>query len=188
MARQAPLRSSPAGAYRRSARARTATVRLGSGIPPAPASRLPAPARLLLRHRTGAGGSPRLIWFPIVCTGLSDVIGSWNTIAISAPRILRIKSLCGASLSGQASYAVPHTAVIEDLPPHRLARLRHDAQDRARRYALSTAALAHHAQGLSAMNRNSPHPPRAPSLRPGKSGLQVFYFNEYFLYCSRLFS
>ena len=33
------------------------------------------------------------IWSPTLCTGLSDVIGSWNTIAISPPRILRNSSI-----------------------------------------------------------------------------------------------
>ena len=42
--------------------------------------------RLILRWRR----STSTIWLPTVNTGSSDVIGSWNTIAISRPRIRSI--------------------------------------------------------------------------------------------------
>ena len=34
-------------------------------------------------------------WLPIVCTGFSDVIGSWKIIAMSLPRISRSRSAGG---------------------------------------------------------------------------------------------
>ena len=47
------------------------------------------------------------IWLPMVSTGLSDVIGSWNTIAMSLPRTARIASSSSASKSMPASLTEP---------------------------------------------------------------------------------
>src|SRR5437870_3581039 len=65
--------------------------RSGSGIPTMPSSSA-------ARRRASAGVIPRWIsspsvsWRPIERTGLSEVIGSWNTMPISRPRTRRISS------------------------------------------------------------------------------------------------
>jgi hypothetical protein len=46
------------------------------------ASRLPMPRSCSMMDS--------MIWFPIVCTGLKQVIGSWKIIAATLPRIARI--------------------------------------------------------------------------------------------------
>src|SRR5881394_1174769 len=53
------------------------------------------------------------IWSPTVNTGLSDVIGSWKIIAISAPRIARIV----APFARAKSVRVPSRRANSRLPP-----------------------------------------------------------------------
>ena len=40
-----------------------------------------------------------MIWRPIFMTGLSDVIGSWKTMAISVPHSARIWALLAPTIS-----------------------------------------------------------------------------------------
>ena len=61
----------------------------GSACRRAPASRSRGPRASSLRP-AGAAASPPSTWSPTVCTGLSEVIGSWKIIAISLPRISRM--------------------------------------------------------------------------------------------------
>ncbi len=39
-----------------------------------------------------------MIWSPIVCSGESEVMGSWKIMAISLPRIERIRPPCGSTV------------------------------------------------------------------------------------------
>ena len=55
-----------------------------------------------------------MICAPTVCTGLKDVIGSWNTRPISPPRIARISRPFGASLT--RSVCVPSARVSSISP------------------------------------------------------------------------
>ncbi len=76
---------------------------------------------------------------PIVSTGLSDVIGSWNTTASERPRSLR--SFSGVKL--QQVLPVEHHAAGE------LCLLRQQLQDRPRQHGLAAAGFADHAERLA---------------------------------------
>ena len=83
----APSRSSRAGACRRRTHAgRSAAVPWHAGSRPAPSSRprgpSPGPCETFSWARICS-----TIWSPTRYTGSSELIGSWNTIAIPAPRI-----------------------------------------------------------------------------------------------------
>ncbi len=54
-------------------------------------------ASLLLSLRWILSGS--VIWFPMRCTGLRDVIGSWNTMAMCVLQSLRSWSLGALRIS-----------------------------------------------------------------------------------------
>ena len=97
--------------------------------------------------------SDSMIWLPMVCTGLNEVIGSWKIMAISLPRMARILLAVGVEL-GQLDVFVDDRAACllvlamkDDAAGDDAARRRHDAQDRLAGHALAAAALAHHAQG-----------------------------------------
>ena len=79
------------------------------------------------------------IWLPIVNTGLSAVIGSWKTRAISAPRTLCI------ARSSSDSRSRPLNRSAAGNPPGVL----HEAQNRQRRHRLAASGLAHQAQRLT---------------------------------------
>ena len=53
-----------------------------------------------------------VIWLPIFITGLSDVIGSWNTIAISVPQMPRITSGEAPVMSCASYRTVPVTSAL----------------------------------------------------------------------------
>ena len=57
-----------------------------------------------------------MIWLPTVCMAENEVIGSWNTIAISAPRISRMALPWGSSVTrstrpwlGESNTMLPST-------------------------------------------------------------------------------
>ena len=51
-----------------------------------------------------------MIWLPIRITGLSDVIGSWNTIAISVPQSVP-QLAAGAAISSRPSKRIEPGAI-----------------------------------------------------------------------------
>ena len=77
----------------------------------------------------------------MVSTGLSDVIGSWNTIAMSFPRMRPHLVL----IELQQITSLEHDFAGDDLAWGR----RDQAQDRKRRDALPTARLTHKPQRLA---------------------------------------
>ena len=92
VAARARSRSSRAAAGRRRSDAGTASFASpGSGMPTSAEDLDRAPVRLLLR-RLSCAWMTSVTCIPIVKTGLSEVIGSWKTMLISLPRILRISS------------------------------------------------------------------------------------------------
>ena len=85
------------------------------------------------------------ICWPMVWTGLSEVIGSWKIIDILPPRSLRRSSADSVSRSRPSNM-------------HRLGldlarRARHQAHDRERRHALAAAGFADQADGAAARRR-----------------------------------
>ncbi len=93
-----------------------------------------------------------MIWSPIVCTGLNDVIGSWNTSPISPPRIARISRPFGVELD-EVDRCVPSVARAGRISPlDDAARRLDDAQDRPRGDALAAAALADDAERLAGLH------------------------------------
>ena len=93
-----------------------------------------------------------MIWLPIVCTGLNEVIGSWKISAISPPRIARISAPVGVERARSTSVdcrvpSPPAGAAGSGRSTIRPGRV-DDAQDRARGDALAAAALADDAQRL----------------------------------------
>ena len=83
---------------------------------------------------------------PIVCTGFSDVIGSWKIIAMSLPRISRSRLGLAVSSSSSRNFAEP--LVIVD------ARL-FEAHDREAGDALAGAGLADDAERLALLDARS---------------------------------
>ena len=73
-------------------------------------------------------------------TGLSEVMGSWNTMAILSPRRLRTSS----SAHGDDVAPAKHDAAAGDT-----ALILQQLNDRERRDALARAGLADDAQGLA---------------------------------------
>ena len=87
---------------------------------------------------------------PIVKTGLSEVIGSWNTMLMSLPRI------CADLVPRQLQQVAP---VVEDLAGDDAAgRIGNEAQDAERGDALAGARFADEAEhfALRAMSRSTP--------------------------------
>ena len=77
------------------------------------------------------------IWFPTVCTGESEVMGSWNMIDIRPPRIARMASLSGLNaaifvISDRPARPASHGVGvdIEDFAALDAGRLGQDAHDR----------------------------------------------------------
>ena len=77
---------------------------------------------------------------PIVTTGLSEDIGSWNTIAMSRPRMSRIWSFDSVRRSVPSNRIEPETSHP---------RLGQQSHDRERRDALAAAGLADDADRLA---------------------------------------
>ena len=59
--------------------------------------------------------SASVIWSPTVCSGDSEVIGSWKIIAMRAPRRLRISSPSGASVA--TSTGPPEAGSLKSIWP-----------------------------------------------------------------------
>ena len=85
-----------------------------------------------------------VICLPIFITGLSEVIGSWNTIAMCAPQYLRI---CFGPTLPDLRALEPDRALAHD------ALLRQQAHDRARQHGLARARLADDAERAAALER-----------------------------------
>ena len=93
-------------------------------------------------------------WGAILSTGLSDVIGSWNTIASRSPRRLR-------NSSGRRAQHV--AALKADFAADDPARFFQQPHQRQRGDAFSGTGLADDAEGLAGTDRESSrHRPRAP--------------------------
>ena len=91
------------------------------------------------------------IWSPTGNTGLSDVIGSWKIIAISAPRMPRI----GDGFARARSTVVPPGRAKRSAPLHDAsATVLDEAHHRQRRHALARARLADHGDRLAAADRH----------------------------------
>ena len=135
LAAPAPSRSSRAAACRRrtGADSRRPAARR-RGCRPARSSSTARRPRLGLRHVAGARGSPRRSGRRSVNTGLSEVIGSWKTIAMS---VAAHRAASRSSGSSSRSCALEH---------HRSRRsaswARGQPDDRQRRHALAAAGFA----------------------------------------------
>ena len=90
--------------------------------------------------------STSTIWLPTVNSGLSDVIGSWKTIAISLPRTRR-KRRVGVV---DQRLALPAHVAARD-PPGQF----DEPQQCLRRHALARAALADEAERLAPADREA---------------------------------
>ena len=82
-------------------------------------------------------------WSPILCTGFSDVIGSWKIIAASLPRTWRSSDFDRCSRSRPSSIAVP---VIRTFFP------RQETHQGQVRDGLAGARLADDAEHLAAVD------------------------------------
>ena len=91
----------------------------------------------------GGGGSTSAIWAPTVNSGLSDVIGSWKTIAISLPRT----RASVASASRTSDWPFQRTS-----PPVMLPGQLDQAEQGLGRDALARPALADQAERLAAVD------------------------------------
>ena len=92
-----------------------------------------------------------VIWLPTVCTGESEVIGSWKIMAISLPRMLRIRSPRGSSVARSTTVAA--APAEEDLALDDLGVLgRQQAQHREGGHGLAAARFADQAQRLARGN------------------------------------
>ena len=105
---------------------------------------------------------------PTVCTGFSDVIGSWKIMAISPPRISRRRSAGTVSRSSPRNNAVPVESEVcffelEEVVDHLAAHVRRgidgepagllvQAEDREHRDALSAPGLADDAERLARLD------------------------------------
>ena len=123
----------------------SSTRRSGLGIPT-------CRRRSIARSRAPSASSPRwsrivsIIWFPIVWTGLNEVMGSWKTSPISPPADLPHLPALGVELHEVDRVrclrpAAPRGPPEADLPAHDPARPLDDAENGARRDALAAAAL-----------------------------------------------
>ncbi len=95
----------------------------------------------LRRQRVCARIASTICW-PIVWTGLSEVIGSWKIIDILPPRRLRRSSAERPSTSRPSN----RIGIGLDLA----GRARHQAHDRERGHALAAAGFAHQPDGAAA--------------------------------------
>ena len=130
----APSQSSRAGASRRSVRMdKRPPAASVSGCQPFAAFRSPDHA-LLSYVICWCSSMASMIWKPIVCIMLSEVIGSWKIMAISLPRIERI-ALAARIERGQVDRLaepgrlVAAAALQQDLSAHNSARLSDDLQE-----------------------------------------------------------
>ena len=82
-------------------------------------------------------------WSPMVITGLSEVIGSWNTMAISRPRTARMSRSLRPPRSRPSKCTVP--AVTSR-------RIGQEPHQRQRRHALAAAEFADDAQRLARLD------------------------------------
>ena len=98
--------------------------------------------RLLRRELRCGRGSPSTICWPIVWTGLSEVIGSWKIIDILPPRSVRRSSGERPSRSRPSNRTASPSTVPGGLgdQPH----------DRERGHALAAAGFADQPDGLAA--------------------------------------
>ncbi len=101
-----------------------------------------------LVERSGAAASASVTWSPTVWTGLSAVIGSWNTMPKSPPRMSRIWPPMGSSWA-RSSWRPGLRRVGDGALDDAAGRL-DDAHDRAGHDRLARAALADDAQHLAA--------------------------------------
>ena len=84
----------------------------------------------------------------IVCSGLSEVIGSWKIIAMRLPRTAQQLARRRADqLAGRGSGSLPG-----GMPGHRVGQ---QLQDRQRGHRLARAGFADQRQGLAALDRRS---------------------------------
>ena len=156
--RRAPWRSWRAGACRRSTgRYSCRCAFRAGGCPRDTAVRWPVSRASVLE--TGVcRRMASMIWLPMVCTGLMEVIGSWKIMAMSLPRMSRISLPVRSSLARSTTSSVVAAVVLgritveENLAGDDLSRRRHDLDDRACGHALAAAALAHHAHGAVAVH------------------------------------
>ena len=115
----------------------------------------PARADMPLCSRSGSA-----TWWPIVCTGLSAVIGSWKIMPMRLPRSLHIL----ARPSGRASSWPSKPDAAADL-----GALRQQAHQRHRRDRLAAAGFADEAQRLAALQRKAD---AAHGLRRAAAGVE----------------
>ena len=110
--------------------------------------------------------SVSVICRPIVSTGFSEVIGSWNTMPMSPPRISRIAS--GGQLH-QVAAAEPHLS-----PGDAAGRVGDQPQDGQRADRLAGAAFADDGDGLARIDGPGNAVDRAHNSRAGAElGVQV---------------
>ncbi len=102
-----------------------------------------ARARPALARRPCAASATSLICCSIVCSGLSEVIGSWKIIAMRSPRILAQARLGVAPTS---SWPVKRDRAAGGWLAERIGQ---ELQDRERRHRLAGAGLADQRQGLA---------------------------------------
>ena len=76
---------------------------------PTSASRSTERSSAALRDSPWCSRTDSPSWRPIVSTGLSDVIGSWNTIVIRLPRIVRIVASSAPIRLRPSNHASPST-------------------------------------------------------------------------------
>ena len=119
--------------------------RSGSGMPTSSSSSIARLRAFARRSCPMCSRSTSSIWKPTVNTGLSDVIGSWKIIEMSAPR---------TSCSSRRDRLDEVAPAVHDLALRIDDRVlgRQQAQDRERRHRLAGAGLAHQRDGRVARN------------------------------------
>src|SRR5215472_1221097 len=100
----------------------------GSGMPTRFSNAI-ARARFSARARSAWRNCTSTICVPIVSTGLSVLMGSWNTIEMRSPRSARIASSGNANRSMPSNRIVPATMRAEGASKRNTARLRVDLPD-----------------------------------------------------------